>query len=181
MSNVDPQFERKRMHLAQVTRRHFFQQCGVGIGAMALGTLLRQTFDAGLDQLTSGAMAGESLRSRGRARDYEDLAPSPFTDPPAAAGGDALAVRLFLRLAVWFFAAAGAALMIRDGDLDGERLSATIRELADRATASTAPEGAELQRRWVMEAVYGRSGDGEGAVRGLKGGGAPEAARARLP
>ena len=43
-----------------------------------------------------------------------------------------------------------------------------------------APEGGDLQRRWVMEAVYGRSRDGEDAVRGLKGGGAPEAARARL-
>ncbi len=36
----------------------------------------------------------------------------------------------------------------------------------------------DLQRRWVMEAVYGRSGDH--VVGGLKGGGSPPEARARL-
>ncbi len=45
----------------------------------------KSTFGAELSPLTAGAMAGEVLRASGRARDWEDLRPSPFTSPPPEA------------------------------------------------------------------------------------------------
>ncbi|MSU21284.1 MAG: DUF1501 domain-containing protein [Pedosphaera sp.] len=35
-----------RQHLLQITRRHFFQECGVGVGKIALGSLLAEAFSA---------------------------------------------------------------------------------------------------------------------------------------
>jgi hypothetical protein len=37
---MDPETEFKKEHLQTITRRHFFRRCGVGLGTMALGSLL---------------------------------------------------------------------------------------------------------------------------------------------
>ena len=47
--------------------------------------LLRDTFDAQLVPLSSGRLAESILDASGRSRDYEDLAPTAFTPPPASA------------------------------------------------------------------------------------------------
>lgn len=70
--------------LRHVTRRHFFQNCGIGLGAIALGDLLRG--DAG------GAESGVRLTTSGRGGDVggavggidpaEPLAPRPPHFPP---------------------------------------------------------------------------------------------------
>src|SRR5690606_13849084 len=54
-----------------------------------LSRLFRESFDVTLEPLSAGALAGLSLRGQGKGRDYEDLSPSPFTAPPAAARADA--------------------------------------------------------------------------------------------
>lgn len=51
----------------------------------ALDGLFGETFDASLHPCTSGALAHALVTGRGRTRDYEDLAPSPFTAPPPGA------------------------------------------------------------------------------------------------
>ncbi|MHC5003237.1 MAG: hypothetical protein ACYTJ0_08945, partial [Planctomycetota bacterium] len=51
----------------------------------ALDGLFAETFDARLEPRSAGAMAHAMLSARGRTRDYEDLAPSPFTAPPPGA------------------------------------------------------------------------------------------------
>jgi len=45
--------------------------------------LMRSAFSVQLEPITSGTLAGHWLGGRGRTRDYEDLAPSKFTKPPA--------------------------------------------------------------------------------------------------
>ncbi|MCP3905375.1 MAG: hypothetical protein GY715_17240 [Planctomycetes bacterium] len=45
---------------------------------------MRATLDASIEPLSAGALAAEHLSASGRSRDYEDLAPSSFTAPPAA-------------------------------------------------------------------------------------------------
>ncbi|MHC5115007.1 MAG: hypothetical protein ACYTGP_11340 [Planctomycetota bacterium] len=45
---------------------------------------MRATFDASIEPLSAGALAFERLSAAGRSRDYEDLAPSSFTPPPAS-------------------------------------------------------------------------------------------------
>jgi len=50
-----------------------------------LSRLFRETFDIALEPLSAGVMAGQTMRAQGKGRDYEDLMPSPFTPPPAAA------------------------------------------------------------------------------------------------
>lgn len=44
-----------------------------------------QSFNCKLSLLSSGALAGEMLRSTGKGRDYEDMHPSEFTPAPAEA------------------------------------------------------------------------------------------------
>lgn len=45
--------------------------------------LMRMAFAVELHQLTAGVLAGAILRELGKMREFEDLAPSSFTDPPA--------------------------------------------------------------------------------------------------
>lgn len=45
--------------------------------------LMREHFAVELRYLSSGGLAGEALRRLGRDRDFEDMQPSAFTDPPA--------------------------------------------------------------------------------------------------
>ncbi len=45
--------------------------------------LMRQSFSVQLEPLSSGTLAGLLLSEQGRSRDYEDIAPSAFTPPPA--------------------------------------------------------------------------------------------------
>lgn len=55
----------------------------------ALEDLFRATIDgATLEPRSAGGLAGAILGARGRSRDYEDVRPSPFTNPPAGASGD---------------------------------------------------------------------------------------------
>ncbi len=49
-----------------------------------LSRLMRQAFAVDLSNLSSGVLAGNLIKARGRSRDYEDLKPSAFTAPPAA-------------------------------------------------------------------------------------------------
>ena len=53
-----------------------------------MGRLFHETFSLDLEYLSSGVLAGEALARAKRTRDYEDLMPSPFTDPPPQAGPD---------------------------------------------------------------------------------------------
>lgn len=50
-----------------------------------LRDLMLESFDARVEPLTAGTLAAETLQAGGRGRDYEDLAPTPFTHPPANA------------------------------------------------------------------------------------------------
>lgn len=54
-----------------------------------LSRLFRESFEVTLEPLSAGALAGHVLRAQGKGRDYEDLTPSAFTAPPAAARIDA--------------------------------------------------------------------------------------------
>lgn len=54
-----------------------------------LRKLFRQAFSCDLHTLSSGAQAGEILKNKGRARDYEDILPTPFTQAPAEANAEA--------------------------------------------------------------------------------------------
>jgi len=56
--------------------------------AGALRDLFEATFNAALEPLSAGGLARRLLARRGARRDYEDLTPSPFTSPPAAARGE---------------------------------------------------------------------------------------------
>ncbi|MCC7409279.1 MAG: hypothetical protein IT442_14530 [Phycisphaeraceae bacterium] len=49
----------------------------------------REALKLEVEPLTPGNAAGELLRGMGKTRDYEDLLPTPFTKPPAAARRDA--------------------------------------------------------------------------------------------
>jgi len=48
--------------------------------------LMRQAFNIQLEPLSAGTLAGLLLSQQGRSRDYEDISPSPFTQPPADTG-----------------------------------------------------------------------------------------------
>ncbi|MEM9416547.1 MAG: hypothetical protein AAGA29_13890 [Planctomycetota bacterium] len=48
--------------------------------------LMRQAFNIQLEPLSSGTLAGLLLSEQGRSRDYEDISPSAFTQPPADTG-----------------------------------------------------------------------------------------------
>lgn len=49
----------------------------------AVARLMRDHFAVELRYLSAGTMAGETMRRLGRDRDYEDVRPSGYTDPPA--------------------------------------------------------------------------------------------------
>lgn len=49
----------------------------------AVTQLLRDHFAVELRYLSAGTMAGEAMRRLGRDRDYEDVRPGAYTDPPA--------------------------------------------------------------------------------------------------
>lgn len=49
----------------------------------AVSKLMRDHFAVELRYLSAGTMAGEAMRRLGRDRDYEDVRPSGYTDPPA--------------------------------------------------------------------------------------------------
>lgn len=51
--------------------------------------LLYEAFGVKVGVISAGVRAGEILRAKGRGRDYEDLAPSKFTPPPAMTASDA--------------------------------------------------------------------------------------------
>jgi hypothetical protein len=53
-----------------------------------LSRLMRDSFAVDIEELSAGVLAGRVLRGSGRGRDYEDVKPSPFTPPPAAAHDD---------------------------------------------------------------------------------------------
>lgn len=53
-----------------------------------LAKLMKRSFAVEIDYLSAGTLAGEILRKSGHGRDYEDLKPSAFTAPPAAARED---------------------------------------------------------------------------------------------
>lgn len=71
--------------LWHVTRHVLLAPVFSDVVGQTLRDLFSDTFDARLDPLSAGAMAAASLTARGSSRDYEDLTPSPFTAPPAAA------------------------------------------------------------------------------------------------
>ena len=48
---------------------------------------MRQAFAVELDYLSAGTLAADLIKQEGRSRDYEDLHPSAFTDPPADTAG----------------------------------------------------------------------------------------------
>lgn len=50
-----------------------------------INDLFQETFEANIEPMSAGAVARERLERQGRLRDFEDLAPSSFTSPPAAA------------------------------------------------------------------------------------------------
>lgn len=52
-----------------------------------LSRLMRQAFAVELDNLSAGVLAGNLIKSQGKARDYEDLQPSAFTPPPTDTPG----------------------------------------------------------------------------------------------
>ena len=51
--------------------------------------LLYEAFGVKVGVISAGVRAGEILRAKGKGRDYEDLAPSKFTAPPAMTARDA--------------------------------------------------------------------------------------------
>ncbi len=53
-----------------------------------LSARFRETFDCDLEVLTAGALAETQLQGKGRLRDFEDLHPTPFTQPPTATRAD---------------------------------------------------------------------------------------------
>ncbi|MEX0652845.1 MAG: hypothetical protein WDZ31_01535 [Phycisphaeraceae bacterium] len=53
-----------------------------------LASLFRRSFSVELEPMSSGTLAGQVMRSEGKSRDWEDLHPSPFTNPPAEAHAD---------------------------------------------------------------------------------------------
>ena len=50
--------------LRQVTRRHLFQNCGLGLGTMALGSLMNPALDAGLPNVTPAQLPGDAMAAR---------------------------------------------------------------------------------------------------------------------
>lgn len=50
-----------------------------------ISRLMRESFAVDLDIISAGSLTGRLLRDQGKGRDYEDLKPSAFTDPPARA------------------------------------------------------------------------------------------------
>lgn len=74
--------------LWDLARREVY--CG-SVGNTVIEQIISQfdhTFGVKLHVTTSGSMAGSVIRGKGKARDYEDLRPSPFTNRPA---GEAVA------------------------------------------------------------------------------------------
>ena len=51
----------------------------------ALSDLFHTCFDCSLRPMSAGAIALETMTQRGLTRNYEDAAPTPFTDPPPTA------------------------------------------------------------------------------------------------
>ena len=51
-----------------------------------LSRLMRRAFAVDLQNQSAGVLAGDLIKAQGRSRDYEDLHPSAFTDPPADHG-----------------------------------------------------------------------------------------------
>ena len=49
----------------------------------AVAGLMQEHFSVELRYLSAGVMAGQAMRTLGRDRDYEDLIPNAFTDPPS--------------------------------------------------------------------------------------------------
>lgn len=54
--------------------------------AEQLMSRMRDSFNVDLQPITSGSFAGDWMKTQGRQRDYEDLKPTAFTDPPADVG-----------------------------------------------------------------------------------------------
>lgn len=54
-----------------------------------LSRLMRHAFAVELDNLSAGVLAGNLIKAQGKARDYEDLQPSAFTNPPTDTPGSA--------------------------------------------------------------------------------------------
>ena len=50
-----------------------------------LTRLFRESFAVELQPITAGSFVSRALQDEGRTRDYEDLKPTPFTDPPTTA------------------------------------------------------------------------------------------------
>ncbi len=74
--------------LWHVTRRLLLAPVFSDVVGQSLRELFTETFDARLEPLSAGSMAAAFLTARGSSRDYEDMTPSPFTPPPAAARAD---------------------------------------------------------------------------------------------
>lgn len=71
-----------------VSQRLLFAPTFSDAKVAALRDLLKTTFDCRLTSLSAGSLACELLSARGQRREYEDLAPSPFTKPPANAADE---------------------------------------------------------------------------------------------
>ena len=56
--------------------------------AEELSRLFHQSFAVELELISSGRLAGDVFRETGKTRDWEDLHPSPFTNPPPEAHDD---------------------------------------------------------------------------------------------